>query len=461
MKDGSRCSYEHVSRRTTGRRKKDERTNVWRCPHPARGGSDRCLFHLPVDEKDAATVAGALVAVANDPARPSAFIGGQFEALSVASADLESDAPLDLRGSMIHHDLDLRDATVDARLRLDGVSVGGSVFMDRFDARKEVTCRRIQIGGRWVLSEATVGGRLDATDFGADSLIATDATFERGVTFRRGSVESALVVARATFDGPAWFSHTHIGGHLDIGNATCERRLSLAHCRVAGSVTAQSTTVGNGLSLDHVHVGREFDAERLTVAGGIDATTGRFDGDVDCAGLTCTDGQVEFDHSTFRGAAHFDGATITGRRLSFRSARFESGPVSFVRTAVSGDFDLSEVTSSATAAVRVVEGSVGGSVVCNHATFEGELFLSAMRVKRDFDFSDCTVGMLTFGVEVDGRLNFAYTHVTDSAGFRETVVHGPARFTNARFDTDPSLTDATVDGSIAAYNLSVMPADES
>ncbi|AFK19809.1 hypothetical protein E6P09_01100 [Haloferax mediterranei ATCC 33500] len=462
MKNDPRCAYEHVYRDTTDEQvDAKEGPTVWQCPHPASGATEYCLFHAPIEGKNAEAVTESLLDVVNDPTRPSVFIGGKFETLGLASADLESEEPIDLRGAMIHHNCDLRDATVDAPLRLDGVSVGGAMCMQRFEARSTVSCRGLQVGGRWALCEATVDGRLDATDFSTESLIATDAHFVRGATFRRGTVEAQFAAARATFDGPTWLSHTRVGGHLDLGNVTCTHRLSLAHCHVDEHVNIQSATVDDGISLDHLHVGHEFDATRLTVTGGIDATTGQFDGTVDCTGLTVTDGRVDFGHCTFEGPVYFDGATISGRKLRFHDAQFESGTVSFVRTAISGNLDLSGVTCSTTATVRVVEGSVGGSIICDHATFEDELFFSNVRVKRDFDFSDCTVGTLTFGVEVDGRLDFAYTHVTDSAEFRATIIHGPARFTSAQFDTDPSLTDATLDGTVAAYNLSVESPDQS
>ena len=64
----------------------------------------------------------------------------------------------------------------------------------------------------------------------------------------------------------------------------------------------------------------------------------------------------------------------------------------------------------------------------------------------------------TLGIEIEGRLDFAYTHVTDAAAFGDTVVHGPARFTSARFDADPSLTEAALGDTVAAYDISVEPA---
>lgn len=453
----SRCAYEHVfdAADETGA---DGSSSVWRCPHPASDGSARCLFHRPVEETRPAAVTEALREAVTDDGRPSAFVGATFERVDLAGVTLPPDARLDFRGAMVKSDIDLRDATLDGALRLDRVSVGGAVCMQRFDATGAVSCRHLQVGDRWVLCEAELSGRFDATGFSAGSVVATEARFEGGATFRKGVVDDDVSLAKSRFGGPAWFSHTRLGGRLDLGNAAFDHRLSLAHCRIRGGVVAASATVEGGLSLEHVVVDGELNATRLTVGGGIDATTAAFGGRVDCAGLTARDGPVDFTHSAFDGPVYFDNATVEGRALRFRNARFGSGPASFVRAAVDGEFDLSDAVCSADSPVRLVETTVDGCVICDHARFGDELFCSGVRVGRDVDFSDCTVGTLTFGVEIEGRLDFAYTHVTDAAAFGDTVVHGPARFTSARFDADPSLTEAALGDTVAAYDISVEPA---
>ncbi|WP_148414991.1 pentapeptide repeat-containing protein [Haloferax sp. KTX1] len=454
MERTARCTYEHVfdAADETGA---DESPSVWRCPHPASGGSDRCLFHRPAEETRSGAVTEALREAVEDDARPSAFVGAAFERIDLAGVTPPSDASLDFRGAMVKSDIDLRDATLDGALRLDRVSVGGAVCMQRLDASGAVSCRHLQIGDRWVLCEARFDERFDATAFSAETVVATAARFEAGATFRKGVVDDDVSVAEARFGGPAWFSHTRLGGRLDFGNAAFDRRLSLAHCRVRGSVVAASATVDDGLSLEHLTVEGELDAARLTVDGGIDATTAAFGGRVDCTGLTARDGAVDFTHCAFGGPVYFDNASVEGRGLRFRSARFESGPASFVRVAVDGGLELSDAVCSAESPVRLVEAAVGESVICDHARFGDELFCSGVRVARDVDLSDCTVGSLTFGVEIGGRLDFAHAHVTDAAAFGDTVVHGPARFTSARFDADPTLAEATLDDTVAAYDVTV------
>lgn len=454
VEHAGRCAYEHVFD-AADERDADESPPVWRCPHPASDGTDRCLFHRPVEETRPAAVTEALREAVEDDARPSAFVGGAFEHIDLAGVTPGSGASLDFRGAMVKADIDLRDATLDGALRLDRVSVGGAVCMQRLDAPEAVSCRHLQAGDRWVLCEARFGARFDATGFSAETVVATAARFEGGATFRKGVVDADVSVAEAYFGGPAWFSHTRLDGRLDLGSATCDHRLSLAHCRVRGDVVAAAATVDDGLSLEHLTVDGALDATRLTVDGGIDATTAAFGDRVDCTGLTARGGTVDFTHSAFDGPVYFDNASVEGRALCFRSARFESGPASFVRATVDGGLDLSDVVCSAESPVRLVEAAVEESVVCDHARFGDELFCSGVRVARDVDLSDCTVGTLTFGVEIGGRLDFAYAHVTDAAAFGDTVVHGPARFTSARFDADPALTEATLDDTVAAYDVTV------
>ena len=114
VEHAGRCAYEHVFD-AADERDADESPPVWRCPHPASDGTDRCLFHRPVEETRPAAVTEALREAVEDDARPSAFVGGAFEHIDLAGVTPGSGASLDFRGAMVKADIDLRDATLDGR----------------------------------------------------------------------------------------------------------------------------------------------------------------------------------------------------------------------------------------------------------------------------------------------------------------------------------------------------------
>ncbi|KAB1193255.1 hypothetical protein GJR96_07265 [Haloferax sp. MBLA0076] len=326
--------------------------------------------------------------------------------------------------------------------------------MQRLDAKGDLSCRHLQTGRQWLLYDATIDGRLDAFGGCGTSFLATGIRATGGISLRKATVDEQIDLTQAQVDGPVWLSHTHVGDHLDAGAAEFRDRLSLSHCRVGGDVTLRDTTVQDGLSLGHLHACGTVDAARLHVANGVDATSSQFDDEVDFTELTTADGHLVFDYATFDAAVYFDASTVDSPRLSFENAHFDR-TISFVRAAIAGTLSFSGARFTPQSQFRMVESTVGRDVVCDHATVDGEMYWNTSRVNENVDVSDCTITALEFGVEIGGRLDFAYTYVTERAGFTETTVHGPARFTCARFDSEPSLTDATLEGAVATYDLTV------
>ncbi|MFC7202659.1 hypothetical protein ACFQJC_03975 [Haloferax namakaokahaiae] len=412
------------------------------------------MFHTPIEDKDADSTRVALVETVNDPDEPSAFVGAQFDGLDLGGETLRSDETIDLSGVLVQADLDLSEATVDAKLRLDAASVGGTLSMRRLEATAGISCRHLQTGRQWVLSDATIEGRLDALGFSGISFVATDIRVTGGLSVRKATVDGNVNLTRAAVGGPVWLSHTHVGGHFDTEGAVYTGRLTLAHCRVDGDVTLRKTTVKGRLSLEHLDACGAVDATRLHVAEGVDARSSQFGGEADFTEFTATGGPIAFDYARFDAAVSFDAARVESSQFACRNAHFERS-VSFVRAAFAGTLTFSGARFGPGSALRMVGTIVGNDVVCDHAAFDGDVYWNDLRVGENVDFSDCTVTTLEFGVAIGGRLDFAYTYVSERADFTDTVVHGPARFTCARFDTNPSLSDAALNGDVAVYDLSV------
>ncbi|WP_416840359.1 hypothetical protein [Haloferax sp. DFSO52] len=458
MEQAPRCAYEHVSSISGSDAGSGDGHAVWECPHPAAPEREHCQFHAPIEEKNPDATTAALVETINDPDRPSTFVGAQFDSLDLSGATLAGGDTIDMRELIVRRDIDLSEATVEPALRLDSASAGGELLMHRLDANSTVSCLNFQTGEDWILTDATLDGRLDASGFNVDSFVATGVRIEGDALFRKGTADDQVGLSQARFDGTVQLTHTRIGGRLDIGGTVCTDQLSLSHCSVDGDVTLHDATVEGGLRFEHLRVGGEFDATHLHVTGGVDARSSQFETGVDMTELTATGGRVDFSYATFEAAVYVDAVTIDGT-LSMQHAQFDGGTVSFVRTAIAGGFILTGARFTPNAPFRLVETTVGGAVSCSHASFGSEVYWTGSRVHGNVDMSDCTMTALEFGVEIDGGLDFAYTYVAQSAGFTETVVRGAARFTSARFASEPSLTEATLEGDVATYDLSVESID--
>ncbi|WP_256300843.1 hypothetical protein [Haloarchaeobius salinus] len=144
------------------------------CPHEA-VRDDRCLFHLPPDEKDDERVRDALVAAieSDDPA-DRALDGARFGTLDLSNRELTASVtvPIDLRFAVVHGGLDL-----------SGTTIPDSMFSMRFaTVRGDASFRSARFG-----ETATFVG----------------AGFRRNVSFYRSRFESKARFTRARFGDEA------------------------------------------------------------------------------------------------------------------------------------------------------------------------------------------------------------------------------------------------------------------
>lgn len=70
------------------------RGEVWQCPHETAEGCDHCLFHLPVEDKDAAAVKEAFLSQIEEEGRnPKQFIGARFGEFTLDHVIVECGEP--------------------------------------------------------------------------------------------------------------------------------------------------------------------------------------------------------------------------------------------------------------------------------------------------------------------------------------------------------------------------------
>lgn len=324
---------------------------VWECPHDALDGRERCLAHLdPADRPPAVdetewfldTVgASERLDGQRDLRRAKQFVGGRFRRLDLSAAAVEfaDDFPLDLRyaeidaldcaGSTLTRDLDLRMATVNEKLELDGEFGALKGRSGEFARLVLDDCRFRRIDLRDASAEsidlrnATVG-TADLRNVAAQSADFDEATFDRG-HFDFAAIGDARA-HHATF-GVVDFDNASFDRaefyYADFGEADF-RNVAAAESVFKG--TAFDGAYFNGAELELANwIGAEvdnghFSGARFDQASFAEAafSSGGFEGchfgwanfqraDFDSGDFA----NATFEQGTFRGAA-FDAADFTG-----------------------------------------------------------------------------------------------------------------------------------------------------
>lgn len=178
---------------------------VWRCPHEREPEQNRCLFHLPPDQKDDEAVRDRfLMQIKESGQTPKQFIGARFGRLNLAHAIIESadNHPIDLRHARFADETTWKYAIVRQPLQLDGAIFEEAAYFTETEFENEVyfTKAGFQDRARFIEARFAQGGWFYKTKF-------TEADF-----------------SRSTFDGPADFIHAHFG-RVHFREAVFRRRV--------------------------------------------------------------------------------------------------------------------------------------------------------------------------------------------------------------------------------------------
>ncbi len=176
---------------------------------------------------------------------------------------------LDLRGLGATGSLKMRNATVGARLRLDGarlaaLDLGGS-----------------KIGGQAILSGIRIDGRavLDGMAIGDDLLLRS---YEDGPNPVIGAAFDATQVARMNARGESVLNlnNSHIAGRLEIAEATLNGPLSLDAVRVGEDIWLRDCSrVAGPITMPFARIGQNLDFS-TTRLHSIDATGSKIQGEL-------------------------------------------------------------------------------------------------------------------------------------------------------------------------------------
>lgn len=233
---------------------------VWHCPHPVHADRDRCLFHLPHEEKDSSVVREALIQQIDRQGKAEKqFIGARFGDLNLDYVILESgdNHLLDLRHARFDGNVTLQSAIVRQPFRLDGsIFRGDARFIDTvFEGEGYFSRTTFHDDAYFINATFELGGYFYAatfhgdTDFswaifdGADFIEATfqrvhfrEAVFEARADFKRAEFHHAMfwgvrfdesgLFAQSTFDTRMNFCDAEFRGtarfvELELISETC------------------------------------------------------------------------------------------------------------------------------------------------------------------------------------------------------------------------------------------------
>jgi len=109
-----------------------DNNGVWSCPHKAEEGKNKCIFHLPIKEKDRKRVEDRFKSKVNDSEEQfdRQFIGAKFDAINLKDEyiEVQNKSPIYFSYSTFTSSVDFRSSTWDTELRFNNCYFGGEAL---------------------------------------------------------------------------------------------------------------------------------------------------------------------------------------------------------------------------------------------------------------------------------------------------------------------------------------------
>ena len=456
---------------------------VWTCPHDAEKGENLCLFHLPVEQKEDNRVTSALLKAVNsidddkeESRLRTQFIGARFGELKIdgESFELTSDQPIDLThcrfqdhislmDSQFNAGIDFTGATFEGGLEIVDTTFGRSVNFNcssfdkktifdgvRFDDR--VYFKTITASAPVELTSTTLNGwfsfrdavfeetvKISDSEFNAEDISGTfqGSTFERKVTFRRGTITGSL-----------GFEDTAFQSGLNFINMRAESEVSFVGAVITGDLVCERTKFEGSLdfrSPTHVAASSEWPKTKIRGEGSFNkaefSTEPKFIG-------------TEFGKASFADASFHQGATFeevqfnddvsfsdikSNGRFAFTGI-IADGAVTFDDAYFSKAVDLSDTQFRAVVTFRDAmfrRNNNHDQFNASNASFGGEVSFAEAIFYQPASFTD---------IKVSGTAKFNDTHFYSGSDFSGTIFKHDIRFRDAVFKYTTDWSEAVVDG---------------
>lgn len=406
---------------------------VWTCPYDAEGDNERCIYHLPLDEKDEAQVRNAFVTELDSRLQSETeseddtrqFLGGIFGSLELSSFDGMEHVPGDLRLSYADFEGSVNLSDMDFE---GSVSFAGVTFRPKpssSDGSTEVSFQRATFTGDISFDGAifNMGGNFFNVTFEGD-VSFTHAYSERILGFNQ-----AIFKAHSTFEGTVF-----------------RRDVSFSQASFEDSVTFRESTFADAEIPDGMYQfdpTARFEGTAFEAQASFDAST--FEVETDFKFATFGE-RANFWHSTFVAEADFSRATFDGD-ADFKWSTFEAS-VNFFEAGFSetADFSSVDLSDQRFEEADLTDADFSGATL-HRANFESALLSRATISGADLRGARLS-GAVIGDVRVDGETRFL-GHPNDDHNSPHTIsairssqpcVYDPLYTDEEYADTDTAKT---------------------
>ncbi|WP_311171217.1 pentapeptide repeat-containing protein [Halobellus ordinarius] len=301
---------------------------VWACPHDAEADKDRCIFHLPIEEKaDDEGVDAFLDAV--DETSPSddtetrqlEFVGAKF-----GMFDLREESTLTVE---------------DGRVALDYATVTGVLDW----SETVLAVQKITLNGIKCDDET----RFHRTQFGGET------------TFERGEFGKMADFRWAEFGGEADFKEAEFNGEADFRGAAFGERVYFREAEFGGWANFPSAGFGGRASFWKA----EFEGEASFVSAEFRGKAKFWEAEFG--------EKADFRGAEFRKKSDFREAAFTGDRLVFSDVEFEEGPIFEDLTLDAVQFDGGDLTDSTFTGASLRNANFESTLLSRATLFDADL----------------------------------------------------------------------------------------
>lgn len=231
------------------------RGEVWQCPHETAEGCDRCLFHLPVEDKDAAAVKEAFLSrIKEEGRKPKQFIGARFGEFTLDHVIVEcgDNHMIDLRHArfegetswwytIVRQPIAFEGVLFQARPTFSETEFNGEVYLNK--ARFEASAQFHEAEfteGVWGNNVRFTEANFHRAIFGGP-VDFSEASFEKA-QFREAHFEDTARFTGTLFESVS-FTGTHFCEHLYLEETTLPKQVSIRHATVSGPAAIEDVTL--------------------------------------------------------------------------------------------------------------------------------------------------------------------------------------------------------------------------
>jgi len=249
-----------------------ESGDVWHCPHDAVEGRERCLFHLPVEEKAAPTVRDAFLSKITEAGqRPKQFIGARFGELRLDHTIVEcgDNHPIDLRHAQFEGKTSWRNTIVQQPIWFEGAAFHAQATFTEAEFQNDVYLNKTVFAApaNFFVTEFTAG-------MSGNQVTFTEANFHKATfdgrvdlseaVFEKARFQQTTFTDAARFTETAFESVSFAGSQfrdlLYLDKTTLPEEVSLKQVVVSDLAAIEDMTLADGQCV--------INCQDATIAGG-------------------------------------------------------------------------------------------------------------------------------------------------------------------------------------------------